>query len=334
MADKRRARLHHAPMRIVCPHCKAAYRVDAVPDGAVLVCHRCRGRFRAEEGVAAAAPRHRPEQSLPLFEADARPNRNASGPQRRSKPEATPHEPNPAPAPPIEALQPTDARSQAAPPPFLAAASERPTSSEASIASGDAADTPETRAIHLPPPMPGRARIWPWLAAMLLALTAAGFYANKDQWLAYPVVRGWMLSLHLPVPPSDDDWAVEPASVRAQWLTRHDGSRVLVVEGSVHNRLSVPLPPPAIEIAFFDPEARDRLVEHRILPITMPPELDAILDAPWSPPPQDTVPVPGNGHRAFVLVLEELPERIGDFTLLPRAMAAVANTPPQPPSSS
>ncbi len=335
-------------MRIVCPHCKAAYRVDAIPEGAVLICHRCKGRFQADqagntEKTPPAAP---PEEQLPLFDG----KKKAAAAPSAARAASTSEEETKAEQPERAPFQPAEsAGAQESPPPFLARTAddkpgkppkrEGPRIGKARIpvdnaaapaarapvravdeAEGEAAEA-ETADFTLPPPLRRGPRIWPWLAAMLIAIAGAGFYVQKDQWLANPALRGMLANLHLPLPPRDDDWQVEPASVLAQWIRRDDGSRVLVIEGKVKNRLDADLPPPAIEIVFFDPDAPDQVLERRVLPITAPPSLEAIRHAPWSPPPVDDIPVPARGERAFVLVLERLPERTGDFTLLPRAQA-------------
>ncbi len=322
-------------MRIVCPHCQAAYRVDALPEGAVLICHRCKGRFTAgEAGETGKSPRTAPEEQLPLFEA----GKDRRAPASRT-PAFQPANDAPAAPPPFLARKKTATPEQAAQPTTAEKTSPEPAQRPAPAApreerigkeriplpGADGGDKPQTdnagatADCTLPPPLRRGPRIWPWLAAMLLLIAGAGFYVQKDRWLANPALRGMLANLHLPLPPRDDDWLVEPASVMAQWIKREDGSQVLVIEGKVRNRLPAELPPPAIEIVFFDPDAPDRILDRRLMPITAPPTLAAIRRAPWSPPPADIIPVPPRGERAFVLVLERLPEQTGDFTLLPRA---------------
>ncbi len=160
-----------------------------------------------------------------------------------------------------------------------------------------------------------KARIWPWIIAMLVAIAGTGFWLNHETWLEHPWLRSQLIRLHLSADIRDSDWLVKPGSLHAEWLTRSDHSQVLVIQGDVRNRLHCPLPPPMIQIQFFAPGRPEEPIGEQTVTITQPPTMDAIRSAPYAKPADDTLPIPGLTERGFILVLESVPENLGDFTL-------------------
>jgi len=162
-------------------------------------------------------------------------------------------------------------------------------------------------------------RLWPWLFLLLFIGVIAGFWTNKDAWLNDAWLRSVLINLDIPVQPQDSDWRVAPKSVTAQWIKRDDGKHVMIIEGRVENLLQSEIAPPNLRLQLFAADDTNRKLREHILPITQPPLLDAIRHAPFMAPQEDTVPVPALGSRGFILVLEEMPGEVGDFTLQPVA---------------
>jgi len=168
----------------------------------------------------------------------------------------------------------------------------------------------------LPPPPPRRSlRIWPWLLIVLLSTAGAGFWLHRDAWMDSIWLRSSLANLGLPIPVRDKDWSIDPESVRATWVERDDGSRVMVIEGRVINRLSRTLPLPMIRVRYFAAGDPERVIRTFELPVTQPPLLDDIRHAPFDAPPVDALPVVDLGVRDFVLVIEDAPTEAGDFEL-------------------
>ncbi|MDQ6959460.1 MAG: hypothetical protein Q9M27_00400, partial [Mariprofundaceae bacterium] len=170
---------------------------------------------------------------------------------------------------------------------------------------------------HLASPSPPRARvrIMPWLLSIVLLTTVAGFWFNHDVWLDDPWLRSVLINTGLPLEVRDKDWRIQPGSVRAQWVKRNDGSRVLAIEGRVKNLLQCEITPPAIHFSIFSRDNPKHLLLERKLLISQPPLMSDIRHAPYVAPPEDRVPVSALGDRGFILLLEGLPENAGDFTL-------------------
>jgi len=171
----------------------------------------------------------------------------------------------------------------------------------------------------LPPPPRANVRIMPWLLTIMFVIAAAGFWSRHDAWLDDPWLRSVLINMGLPVEVRDKDWHIQPASIRAQWVKRDDGSQVLVIEGRVKNLLQCELAPPAIHFSIFAKDDPEHLLLQRELPVSQPPLMVAIRRTPYIVPPEDHVPVTALGDRGFVLVLEGLPPNAGDFTLAPIA---------------
>jgi len=161
--------------------------------------------------------------------------------------------------------------------------------------------------------------LWPWFLVVLFFITAAGIWINKDAWLSDPWLRSVLINMDIPLQIRDTDWRIIPDSVHSQWVLRDDGKHVLVIEGRVKNLLQTDLPPPHLRLRLFAADGSGQLLGEQILTITQPPLLGAIRKAPYTPPPPDTVPVTARGERGFILVLEDAPESMGDFTLQPVA---------------
>ncbi|RME84674.1 MAG: hypothetical protein D6771_04235 [Zetaproteobacteria bacterium] len=166
----------------------------------------------------------------------------------------------------------------------------------------------------LPTPPVRRTSLAPWLAVAALIVAAAGFYAQRDAWLAEPHLRGWLLAAGWSLPRFDGDWQIVPSSLAVHRLVRNDGSEVMTVEGAVRNLLRHAAPPPALQLKLWSDERASPLATW-IMPITEPPTLDALLHAPWRAPPPDTVPVPGGGYRSFLLVVEAPPPEATQISL-------------------
>lgn len=170
----------------------------------------------------------------------------------------------------------------------------------------------------LVPPRRKKARLWTWLVVMLLLIGSGGFWQQRDMWLDNRWVRSTAINLGVPVTLRDRDWSIEPESVQAEWVSREDGSRVLVIRGRVKNLLSSELPLPLVEISFFSLARPDRSIAGKRQQITLQPARSAIRQVPYATPLPDTTPVAPLGARDFVLVIESLPEDTGDFTLTAR----------------
>ena len=165
------------------------------------------------------------------------------------------------------------------------------------------------------PPARKRAAIWPWLMVILLIISGSGFWYKQDVWLDNPWVRSVLINMHLPVEVRNNDWLIIPESVHGQWLTKDDGSRILMIEGRVANRLYSELSPPQIQVHFYDDSGLDHILGAVTLRITEPPGIEQVKHAPFEMPDIDRVPMEAQGERGFFLVIESLPERTADFTL-------------------
>jgi len=280
-------------MQIACPHCQAVYQVKAAGVHAIFICHRCGAEFGyGDEPDAAEEPSGRiPEEQLPLFSPPA-----ASLPADAS---ATESIAAPAPGP--------SSATEGAGGETVAAVDE--------ASPDDAAPRKEAAAELLPPPERAVARIWPWLATMLIIIGGSGFWLKHEAWLDNTWFRSLLINMHLPVTVRNKDWHIIPDSVHAEWIKRSDGSQALLIEGRIENLLYSEIPLPEIEIQFYSALDPDRPVATRRLVITQPPTIEAIRRVPFHTPPADRVPVAARGERGFVLLLESLPENTGDFTL-------------------
>jgi len=264
-------------MRIECPRCHAGYRLETIDADAILVCHRCSHEFRISDMQETGEPGPRP----------AAPDT-----------EPVPVEEQPASTP--ENLADTGEKG---PRPVISAPPIVPDRPEIQPRQPEEA------------PVQKNASLWPWLLIVLLIIATTGFWINRDAWLSDPWLRSVLMNMDVPIRVRDTDWRIIPESVRSQWVLRNDGRHVLVIEGRVKNLLQTDLPPPRLKLRLFAAGDPERVLSEQVLSITQPPLLGAIRKAPYTPPPPDTVPVTARGERGFILVLENAPEFMGDFTL-------------------
>ncbi|MES0372439.1 MAG: hypothetical protein ABUK11_09200 [Mariprofundaceae bacterium] len=340
-------------MHISCPHCNAAYEVGPMIKNAVLVCHRCHAEFSMDDELIEGQQKGTLEetgQSLPLFDHiksdHIKPDQPASqdedaqeveqdvegqsleesNPESEPKSEQSVEQPDKAPLPAFldgdheyaEKIKLEEASTQSDPIDSL----EEESGPEKNVPSDDS-DPEET---HTPlnelkesllPPARKIGAIWPWLIAMLLIISATGFWFKQDVWLDNPWVRSVLINMHLPVEVRNKDWYIIPGSVQGNWLKRDDGSQVLTVQGRIENRLYCELPPPRIFVRFFDDTGITESLGDKLLPITEPPSMEQVKHAPFITPEIDLVPVEAQGERGFFLVIDSLPEHTADFTLSP-----------------
>ena len=321
-------------MRVICPHCQAAYELDQVDENTILICHRCGTEFGfgqapgGDENITGSAPLS-PEQgrTLPLFSSS--PTAADISATARSQPESD------ATAGEIRERQirPDEGTHGEQPPSHTTADDAAFDSLQAATpdippAEGQA-DTAETYRQHPSPadeeapPRRARASIMPWLLTVVLLIAASGFWFKRDAWLDDPWLRSVLINVGMPVEVRDKDWRIPPESVQAQWIKRNDGSQVLVVEGRVKNLLQCELAPPAILFSLYAKDDPEHLLLKRELPMTQPPLMSAIRSTPFPQPPRDRIPITALADRGFVLVLEDLPENAGDFFLAPLARGII-----------
>lgn len=172
--------------------------------------------------------------------------------------------------------------------------------------------------IDITPPQRKKMRIWPWLMIMLMLIFSAGFWLQKEAWLDNRWFRSTAINLGFPMPLRDKDWLVIPDSIQAEWITRDDTSKALLIRGRVKNLLTSELPAPTIEVTFFSDSHPDQKLGSRRLTITLQPGKLSIRRVPYAAPEADTIPVTPEGERKFVFLIESLPENSGDFILTAR----------------
>jgi len=343
-ADKRCGTVQHPAMHVVCPHCQAAYQLEGVDEGTILVCHRCGTEFgfgQPPEGARTIDAEHSDqngnEEPLPLFSANS--TFQESEPEVDVEPSSEdiigeilvdPDEIegiNAGPEPQADLTKPDQStegsgrivleetlpvdQKESSP------NAEKPGQEIIEPATSMEEEISEDGDAPLPPPSRTNARIMPWLLTIVLVIAAAGFWSGHDAWLDDPWLRSVLINMGLPIEVRDKDWRIQPESVQAQWVKRDDGSQVLVIEGRVKNLLQCELAPPAIHFSIFAKDDPEHLLLQRELPVSQPPLMIAIHRAPYIVPPEDHVPVTALGDRGFVLVLERLPKNAGDFTLAP-----------------
>lgn len=169
------------------------------------------------------------------------------------------------------------------------------------------------------PPPRAKARIMPWLISVILLIAASGFWVNHKAWLDDPWLRSVLMNAGIKMQIRDKDWRVEPDSVSAVWIERKAGETALVITGEVHSLLQTALLPPLIHVTLYARDNPDEIIAERDEIITRPPLMQAIRQAPYTPPLRDDTPITALARRGFVLVLENLPQNAGNFTLEARA---------------
>jgi len=161
------------------------------------------------------------------------------------------------------------------------------------------------------------AHIWPWLLTMLMLLAAGGFWAQRDAWLDNRWLRSTLTNIGMNMPMRAKDWRIESASVRPQWISRNDGSRVLLVHGVIDNLMRSEMPLPRIQLTFFSRAEPQKQLKQIALSIRLTPTDRQMHQVPYAPPQKDYAPVAALGKRAFTLVVSSMPAESGDFTLTP-----------------
>jgi len=169
------------------------------------------------------------------------------------------------------------------------------------------------------PPPRGKARIMPWLMSIVLLIAGTGFWINHEAWLNDPWLRSVLINAGITMQIRDKDWQVDPESVSAVWIERKAGETVLVITGEVGNQLQTDLPPPLIHVTLYARDNPDEMIAERDEIITRPPLMQTIRKAPYTAPPRDNAPITALAKRGFVLVLENLPQNAGNFTLQAKA---------------
>ncbi len=159
-----------------------------------------------------------------------------------------------------------------------------------------------------------KSSILPWLTIVLLTIAAAGLYYYQSTWLQQPWLRQILASVHYPLTPQASDWHIVQHDALRQWVTRQDGSKVLVLSGYIRNTLPAPQLPPKLQVRFFDiPGAAP--IQRMTLSITRPPDAPRIHHAPYTPPKNDRTPIAAHGKRAFTLVIEHVPEHSREVSI-------------------
>jgi len=322
-------------MRIICPHCQTIYELQAVDAETTLICHRCNTEFNIEQPTDTAShsdAANADEHTENLFEAKLEPT---AGDDIQARPGAEVITAAPASDEPVSDAKPEvpiiparevtgfeDVNSDHAPSVYNSeppTSDLEPTTADAEIqepSPENASDEAQTDAIAPPPPR-SKARIMPWLFAILLIIAGSGFWVNQDAWLDNPWLRSVLLNIGMDIQVRDKDWHIDPQSVEVTWLKRSRNDTVLVVNGEVHNLLQSDLPPPAIHFTLFARDNPDTRILERDMVITRPPLMQTIKKTPYTPPPKDTTPIRALGMRGFILVLENMPQNAGNFALSP-----------------
>jgi len=152
--------------------------------------------------------------------------------------------------------------------------------------------------------------IWPWLLMILIVLTTAGFWIQKDAWLDNRWLRSSLTNIGFDMALRAKDWRIDPASIQAQWIVRSDGSRSLLIRGVIQNLLNSEMPLPKINMILFSKTEPDQQIGNIGLEIILQ-STDPQLAV------RDTRPVPALGQRRFTVMAESLPDNTGDFSLMP-----------------
>lgn len=342
-ADKPKRNIQHCRMQINCPQCHAVYEVGPLIKNAVLICHRCNTEFGADgKAISSKDKKAQPaDNGLTLFEHAASDGEKQAAPSPETAVEDAADE-----AQGKEMTAATDASRKSiqesentvrkngilsiskileespdkAPPamPKQETAEIPPSAVEEDAGEHPPAATEENAGEPIALRR-GKSRIWPWLTAILLLLGGGGFYFKQDVWLNHPWVRSMLININIPLPLRNEDWVVVSDNVQAQWITRQDNSRALLIEGTVENQLYCSMTPPKILIRFFEP-ASDSVIAEQLKNITEPPTAKQIEQAPYIAPAIDKVPVESRGTRAFILIIEESPEGANHFELSPIAL--------------
>jgi len=166
-------------------------------------------------------------------------------------------------------------------------------------------------------PVRQRSSLWPWLLVMLMLLISGSFWLQNDTWMNNLWFRSQLQSMGIQLPLRDIDWHIEPASVHTRWLKRDTGDKVLMLQGTINNRLSLAMPLPRIRITFFSAEAPDTPLQSSIIHIIRPTTEHAIQTAAFLNPAWDLSSVPANSPYRFMILVQHVPENMADFSITP-----------------
>ncbi|PIQ33846.1 MAG: hypothetical protein COW62_04205 [Zetaproteobacteria bacterium CG17_big_fil_post_rev_8_21_14_2_50_50_13] len=284
-------------MIVTCPTCAARYRFSAVIRNAVLVCHHCGTEFDLSDQDSSAKKNDAPQrphanQSLPFDRKPEQVDATVSPPKKVITPKKNATLPTP--------KEKVEAKAKTSPPPpIIPATSVEP-------------ELPEIL------PLRKKARIWPWAIFVLLLIGAVGIWNNQSLWRQHAWVRAaeieaqqlwhqWTGSTMRDVQ-TDGLWEIKHASMHIEWIERLDGSKVLVISGTLKNMLPIRMPPPTLRVGYTDESGANPLPVDLTLAMTEPPAMLTIQRTPFISPPVDTTPIRAQGQRDFLLVLEAVPE--------------------------
>ena len=149
-----------------------------------------------------------------------------------------------------------------------------------------------------------RGQIWSFMILVLLVLSCAGAALRWQHWQFNTFVRAIQMEISPSTPILDRDWNILPDSIQSQWLTRDDQSLALMIEGKVQNLVSSSLPAPEIKVTFVTQTGKNI---DMVQPITEPAEVSTYQSVPFVSPAVDAVPVPAQGERGFILLIEDAP---------------------------
>jgi len=166
-------------------------------------------------------------------------------------------------------------------------------------------------------PVAPQRRIGPWLLIATLLILTAGIWSQKSAWLDNRWLRSTLMNLSIPLEHREKDWKIIPESVHAKWQSREDKSRVLVISGVIKNLLETAQPYPEIELTYFANHQPDLVLGNIRLPITEKTAAQNRTDAAALLPARRGKAA-SLAESEFTLIIEALPEGIGDFTLTPR----------------
>jgi len=178
-------------------------------------------------------------------------------------------------------------------------------------------ETEGTAQAELHAPTRRTVHIWPWFFAILLLITSAGIWIQKDAWLDNRWMRSTLINLSLPLENREKDWLIIPESVRIEWVKRHDDSRLMLITGSIKNLLASRMDYPEIRIDFFSNQQPDLKLVSQRLAITEKPDSKTISQSPFVKPAR-LKRAAAHSTTEFVLLIESMPEGVGDFTLSPK----------------
>jgi len=146
--------------------------------------------------------------------------------------------------------------------------------------------------------------IWIFMILVLIVISASGIAMRWQHWQYNSFVRAIQMEVSPTTPILDRDWLIIPDSIHSQWLTRADQSLVLWIEGRVQNLVTSSLPAPEIKITFVTQTGKNVEV---VQAITEPGDINAYQAVPFVSPPVDEIPVPAQGTRGFILLIEDAP---------------------------